>query len=299
MKHDLKWDIEEDHRNFLYKEYVKFVAYYQPLSFVMENVDNLANKEILTTIKGSLEKCGYTIDYKVLDSSKFGVPQKRLRLFMVGTRLDLRMEPPFPEAYASKSVTVGEAISDLPELVPFSMPLKKKSSGPKQIDRSISYRCEPESDYQRKMRRYSADSVRNHLCRAHNHEDLKIFSMLPQGGQYLDVPEEDRRYRSDIFLDKYKRLEWDAPSWTLTAHMRKDCLAYIHPTQTRSISVREAARIQSFPDNFVFHAPMTRMFELVGNSVPPLLAESVAKPVVRMIRDYYYQRYKDVERKSV
>ncbi|MEO0685780.1 MAG: DNA cytosine methyltransferase, partial [Cyanobacteria bacterium J06649_11] len=67
----------------------------------------------------------------------------------------------------------------------------------------------------------------------------------------------------------------------------KDCLAYIHPLQTRSISVREAARIQSFPDNFVFHAPMTRMFELVGNSVPPLLAEAVAKPIVKLIRKHY------------
>lgn len=123
--------------------------------------------------------------------------------------------------------------------------------------------------------------------RAHNEKDLAIFEMLPQGGKYMDLPEELRRYRDDIFEDKYKRLKWDEPSWTLTAHMRKDCLAYIHPTQVRSISVREAARLQSFPDDFVFYAPMTRMFELVGNSVPPLLAEAIARPIVEQVQAYY------------
>ncbi|PSB22379.1 DNA (cytosine-5-)-methyltransferase, partial [filamentous cyanobacterium Phorm 46] len=105
--------------------------------------------------------------------------------------------------------------------------------------------------------------------------DLHIFSIMPQGGIYKDIPDEFKRYSDKSFEDKYKRLDWNKPSWTLTAHMQKDCLAYIHPTQIRSISVREAARLQSFPDHFVFDAPMTRMFELVGNSVPPLLAEMI------------------------
>jgi DNA (cytosine-5)-methyltransferase 1 len=113
-----------------------------------------------------------------------------------------------------------------------------------------------------------------------------IFEMLAQGGKYRDLPKEMMRYRVDIFDDKYKRLIWNEPAWTLTAHMKKDGLAYIHPLQNRSISVREAARIQSFPDDFVFYAPMTRMFELVGNSVPPLLAEAVAKPLVKLIQPY-------------
>lgn len=301
MRNDLKWNTEEDHRNFLYKDYVKFVDYYQPLFFVMENVDNLVKKEILTTIKSELENCGYTVGFEVLDSSEFGVPQKRRRLFVIGARSDLNLKPVFPKANSKRAVSVREAISDLPELVPFSMPLKVKSSGPKQVDCDTQYRCLPESDYQRKMRRYSSNSVRSHMCRAHNHDDLEIFALMQQGGTYLDVPEERRRYRSDIFGDKYKRLNLDEPSWTLTAHMRKDCLAYIHPTQTRSISVREAARIQSFPDNFVFHAPMTRMFELVGNSVPPLLAEAVARPVVKLIREYYLlqgQPEKEVQLKA-
>lgn len=102
-----------------------------------------------------------------------------------------------------------------------------------------------------------------------------------------NIPDELKRYSDRSFEDKYKRLHWDKPSWTLTAHMQKDCLAYIHPTQTRSISVREAARLQSFPDNFVFDAPMTRMFELVGNSVLPLLAEAITRPIVKQVQAYY------------
>lgn len=289
-------DIESDDRNFLYKEFVRFVAYYKPLCFVMENVDNLANKEeilakICKDFSGSKRKGypGYRVDYRILDASEFGVPQKRMRLFIVGMRSDLGIEPPFPGRRLKYPISVGEAISDLPDLEPFIMPLKTKSSGPKQKDVERVYKYSPQSSYQKKMRRRKKqdEGVWNHLCRSHNEKDIMIFEMLDQGGKYRDLPEEMMRYRVDIFDDKYKRLIWDEPSWTLTAHMRKDGLAYIHPLQSRSISVREAARIQSFPDDFVFYAPMTRMFELVGNSVPPLLAEAIAKPLVRVVQAYY------------
>jgi DNA (cytosine-5)-methyltransferase 1 len=287
-------DVESDPRNFLYKQYVRFVSYYQPLCFVMENVDNLANKEeTLNQICKELKSRkgghpGYKIDYRVLDASKFGVPQKRLRLFIVGVRADLDLEPPFPQEKRRKPVTVGEAIEDLPILEALVMPLKAKSTGPRQSDKEYEYECAPKNRYQKLMRKQQKKGgVWSHLCRSHNDKDIEIFEMLNQGQKYTDLPEEYRRYRWDIFDDKYKRLRWDEPSWTLTAHMRKDGLAYIHPIQNRSISVREAARIQSFPDDFRFHAPMTRMFELVGNSVPPLLAQSVAEPVVEMLQAYW------------
>ena len=288
MRQELKINIEKDHRNFLYKEFVRFVAYYKPLFFVMENVDNLANKKsTLNQIKDELSASNYCVDFKVLDASRFDVPQRRLRVFIIGVRDDLNQVPVFPKALKKSYLTVGEAISDLPPLQPIAIELKRKSSGPRQQDYEALYYTEPMSGYQKKMRRYSRSGVWNHLCRAHNHQDLNIFKMLGQGEKYGDLPKEVMRYRDDIFDDKYKRLVWNEPSWTLTAHMRKDCLAYIHPTQDRSLSVREAARIQSFPDNFIFYAPMTRMFELVGNSVPPLLAEAVAKPIVKAIRRHY------------
>lgn len=288
-------DIESDYRNFLYREFVRFVAYYKPLCFVMENVDNLANKEeTLATIyrdfssNRSKNYPGYNVDYQVLDASEFGVPQRRMRLFIIGIRADLEVDPPFPTRRVKKPISVGEAIGDLPNLDPLIIPLKTKSSGPKQKDVERPYRCPPQSAYQGKMRRQKKESegVWNHLCRSHNDKDILIFEILNQGGKYGDIPVEMMRYRADIFSDKYKRLIWNEPAWTLTAHMKKDGLAYIHPLQNRSISVREAARIQSFPDDFVFYAPMTRMFELVGNSVPPLLAEAVAKPLVQLIQSY-------------
>lgn len=288
MKNHLNRDITKDPRNFLYKEYVRFVRFYKPLFFVMENVDNLFNKkEVLRQICKELSQLGYDVDAEVLDASKFGVPQRRLRLFLVGARKELGLKSIFPKKSRRKAISVGDAISDLPMLKPFAIPLKTKSSGPKQIDNPQPYKNAPTTAYQRAMRRSCKGYVLNHLCRAHNHEDLKIFSMMKQGDKYRDLPQEVRRYRDDIFDDKYHRLVWDEPSWTLTAHMRKDCLAYIHPTQTRSISAREAARLQSFPDRFVFSAPMTRMFELIGNSVPPLLARAVAQPIVRKIKDYH------------
>ncbi len=290
---DLGRDIESDPRNFLYKQFVRFVSYYKPLVFVMENVDNLARKrDLLSKIIRDFSRSryknypGYRVEYRVLDASEFGVPQMRKRLFIVGVRSDLNIEPPFPSRRSKYVVSVGEAISDLPELEPFVIPLRTKSSGPKQQDTEYPYKSPPQSDYQAKMRKrkQEGEGVWNHLCRAHNEKDIMIFGMLDEGGKYRDLPEEVMRYRVDIFDDKYKRLIWNEPSWTLTAHMRKDGLAYIHPLQNRSISVREAARIQSFPDEFVFDAPMTRMFELVGNSVPPLLAEAVAKPIVKLVK---------------
>jgi DNA (cytosine-5)-methyltransferase 1 len=288
-------DIDSDHRNFLYKEFVRFVAYYKPLCFVMENVDNLAKKEetILQIQKDFSSNKGesypgYKVEYQVLNAYNFGVPQKRKRLFIIGIRSDLGIEPPFPDLHEILPISVGEAIHDLPELEPIVRDLGIKAHGAKQKDLESGYKYPPQSDYQKKMRRQKkeGEGVWNHLCRSHNDQDIAIFKVLEQGGKYKDIPKEMMRYRVDIFDDKYRRLIWDEPAWTLTAHMRKDGLAYIHPLQNRSISVREAARIQSFPDDFVFHAPMTRMFELVGNSVPPLLAEAVAKPLVKLIQSY-------------
>jgi DNA (cytosine-5)-methyltransferase 1 len=286
---DLGKDVELDHRNFLYKEFVRFVAYYKPLFFVMENVDNLARKsDVILNIKKDFSKNkhsgypGYNVSYQVLNSSDFGVPQKRKRLFIIGARSDLDIESPFPTQSSKKAVSVGDAISDLPAIQPVITPLGIRVYT-KREDTGLSYICDPQSDYQKTMRG-KQKLVLNHICRSHNDKDILIFKILNQGGKYKDIPKEMMRYRADIFDDKYRRLIMDSPSWTLTAHMKKDGLAYIHPLQDRSISVREAARIQSFPDDFIFCAPMGRMFELVGNSVPPLLAKAVAEPLVSFIR---------------
>jgi DNA (cytosine-5)-methyltransferase 1 len=305
-------DIDLDPRNFLYEKFVEFIAYYQPFFFVLENVDKLRNKPIFNKIVNALELGkqgeqenypGYRIRHQILTASDYGVPQVRKRLFVVGIRQDLDLQFEFPKPLTEKPVSVMEAIGDLISLTPPSLSvLKPKNSGSHRQDEFKPYLSLPQSKYQQKMRakRYPSsidskikqapddlDGVMNHICRSHNPVDLICFAMLAPGGKYTDLPESMRRYRWDIFDDKYKRLPLDKPAWTLTAHMQKDCLAYIHPTQTRSISVREAARLQSFPDRFVFCAPMTRMFELVGNSVPPLLAEAIAKPIVKQLKAYH------------
>jgi DNA (cytosine-5)-methyltransferase 1 len=288
--------IESDLRNFLYEQFIRFVEYYKPLFFVIENVNHLRNHWIFPTLIRDLEKglpktnCnypGYNISWQILIASDYGVPQIRKRLFIVGRRKHANLDFKFPEVNTTFPISVGEAIGDLPELEPTRLSLRRKSTAPKQTDSPIPYKCLPESDYQKLMRRQSSETVMNHLCRAHNDKDLHIFSIMPQGGKYKNIPDELKRYSDQIFEDKYKRLKLDKPSWTLTAHMQKDCLAYIHPTEIRSISVREAARLQSFPDRFVFNAPMTRMFELVGNSVPPLLAQAIAKPIVEQVQGYH------------
>ncbi|MFW9257663.1 DNA cytosine methyltransferase [Nostoc sp. CALU 546] len=313
----LKKDIEKDPRNFLYTNFIEFINYYKPPFFVMENVDNLENKVIFNKIISQLE-LGlpkhkdtypiYSINHKVLTASDYGVPQARKRLFIIGIRRDLAFSFDFEMIQKVPVTSVEEAISDLLPLYPSSrytplislymryLALNGKATGlagEKQNDRKKPYFCPPQSEYQKKMRKNlvqeeDMEGVWNHFCRSHNPVDLVCFAMIPPGGKYMNLPESMRRYRWDIFNDKYKRLPLDKPSWTLTAHMRKDCLAYIHPKQNRTISVREAARLQSFPDDFVFEAPMTRMFELVGNSVPPLLAEAIAKPIVKQIIERLY-----------
>ena len=294
--------IEEDYRNFLYEYFIRALHHYQPLFFVMENVDNLVRKKnmfpkICKELQFGLPRNrkgypGYNIRYQILTASDYGVPQYRKRLFIVGIRKDLSLKFEFSSVLREKQISVGDALGDLIPLTPPYISLKIKSTGLKQIDTPKPYLSPPQGEYQKRMREKinqeeEQNVVRNHLCRSHNPVDMICFAMLSQGGKYTDLPEFMRRYRWDIFDDKYKRLPWDKPAWTLTAHMRKDGLAYIHPTQNRSISVREAARLQSFPDHFVFDAPMTRMFELVGNSVPPLLAEAIAKPIVEQIQAYY------------
>ena len=304
-------DIKKDSRNFLYRNFIKFLFYFKPPFFVMENVDSLANKNIFTTIIRELKHGvprqrknypGYNLKYKILTASDYGVPQKRNRLFIVGVRKDLELKFDFPQPSINQAVSIEEAIGDLLPLTPQCVPirpkykgsssvLKNRFSAKRQLDIPKPYLSSPQCSYQKKMReiiskRPEVDRVMNHICRSHNPQDIICFSMLHQGGKYTDLPINLRRYRWDIFDDKYKRLPLDKPAWTLTAHMRKDGLAYIHPTQNRSISAREAARLQSFPDHFVFNVPMTRMFELVGNSVPPLLAEAIAIPIVKLLRDY-------------
>jgi len=274
----------DDPRNLLYKEFVRIVKEVKPKFFVMENVHGMRsyrNGNSINEILNEFKAIGYRADYKVLNAAEYGVPQQRKRIFFVGNRLGI--PNPFPEKTHSvcatpdecssdrmvlkNAVTVWEAIGDLPRL--------KAGEGEEVTD----YNCPPSNHYQEWARKRSS-KVFNHVARSHRQRDLDTFNSMKPGDKWKNLEQKYKNlygYRDDIFNDKFKRLWKDTmPSWTVTAHLHKDGYVYIHPTQPRTITVREAARLQSFPDRFRFMGARTHQFKQVGNAVPPLLAKAVA-----------------------
>jgi DNA (cytosine-5)-methyltransferase 1 len=270
-----------DPRNQYYLELVRFVKALQPLYFVLENVpdmqyyrdddDVLLLDKALTYLRDEL---GYLVDWQELHADHYGVPQTRKRLVIVGNRLGQDIQWP-KKTHEGRPVTVWEAISDLP-IIPHNHRLDEIPYEP---------RCSLNS-YQRAMRSGAGDILYNHQTRWHNEMDLEAFAELPEGGKYVHLPAKYKRYRDNIFHDKYWKLYRNRPSWTIEAHIGKDTYRHIYPSRPdepeppRTISVREAARLQSFPDRFRFLGAFTRQFYQLGNAVPPLLAKAVAQAIL-------------------
>jgi len=265
----------DDPRTFLWTHFMRFVEDLKPDLFVIENVQGMLSVKYLNQLMPELiakvaNDLGYFVKYKVLNSADYGVPQIRKRLFLVGSRIS--NDIPFPEKTTDTPVTVWEAISDLP-IIPHGFRIAEMPYSP---------RCKL-TKYQKMMRENAGNTLYNHVTRWHNEQDLYIFSILPEGGLYSDVPLELRRYRGKIFKEKYRKLIRNAPSWTIVANIFKDTRSYIYPSRPdepeppRTISVREAARLQSFPDTFIFPKSMTSAFKQIGNAVPPLMAKALAE----------------------
>ncbi len=276
--HDPEVKRELDQRNALYKEFVEFVRVLQPLIFVMENVPNLSyfgQGVIANEIKSDFAAVGYQVDDEILNAAHFGVPQVRRRLFFIGSRIGRIWRTPNP-AYRDRPRTLCDAIGDLPAV-----------SAPA-LEERVEYTTRDHTDYQALMRstirQEDRGGIYDHIVRPVRDDDVQIFAMMQQGQTYGDVPEELRRYRADSFKDKYYKLRWDSPGNTITAHMAKDGYRYIHPEQLRTLSVREAARIQSFPDSFRFAGSRSSRYRQIGNAVPPLLARAIGKTLARAIR---------------
>lgn len=271
---------EVDARNRLYREFVQFVRELQPLFFVMENVPDLnsyAEGVIEREIRRDFGEAGYHVEKVTLNAAHFGVPQVRRRLFFIGSRNGRGWRLPRP-AFRDQPRTLRDAIGDLPAL-----------EAPA-LEERISYGSTDENEYRLLMRsrvpETDRDFIYDHIARPVREDDREIFRMMEQGQKYQDVPEEYRRYRSDQFKDKYYKLKWDAPSVTITSHMAKDGYRYIHPEQIRTLSVREAARVQSFPDQFRFAGHRSSRYRQIGNAVPPLLARAIAQTIAQAIRQY-------------
>ena len=281
--------IIDDPRNNLYKAYLQFLSVVRPKFFVMENVRGMANKieEIKQNFREYLGE-EYQFDAAVLQAQDFGVPQNRKRLIMIGNRMGINPAEIFAEIEKQKrpAFVLKDALEGLPELQ------ARAEKGRSDIENSISgfSVCDfdyPKTDFYRFINGdRSLDKLYNHKNRYNNPRDIEIFSRLPQGGDSLhpsiaDIMPYSRR--NHIFKDKYFKLEEGKISKTITSHMKYDCNMYIHPWQARGLSPREAARIQTFPDDYVVTGPQNSWYAQVGNAVPVKLAKAIGDAIMKFL----------------
>ena len=275
----MKWDS----RNFLYKQYARFLERYDPQVFLFENVPGLysANKgKYLKSMTGCFENLGYTVDHRILDAADFGVVQRRRRVILIGWKSGLKFQyPNFPKQ--GKNQTVGAVLYDLPTL-----------KAGESID--LAPYTQVASEYLLTAGiRNGLEFATQHIARPHNDADLKIYKLAIRKMEsndlrlrYNEVPGALRTQKNtEAFVDRFKVVRRDDVSHTVIAHISKDGHHYIHPdpAQLRSISVREAARIQSFPDDFYFEPFRTSAFKQIGNAVPPLMATVIAEALKEIL----------------
>lgn len=268
-----------DQRRNLWRAYLEVVQLAQPRAVIMENVPDIAlDKEmfILRSMVTELEQMGYSVEGKVIDAWRYGVPQFRQRFFLVALKGGIEFEWPREQ---SKKVSVWNAIGDLPEIEGGARPGGEAGGWWR-------YGA-PVTDFQREMRKNVSKEMEHriydHITRPVREDDRQAFDQMTASTKYSDLPAELRRYRSDIFNDKYKRLDENDLSRTITAHIAKDGYGFIHPRQPRTISVREAARLQTFPDDFRFSGPPSAAFKQIGNAVPVRLGKSIGEAVVQAL----------------
>lgn len=253
--------IIDDDRNKLYKSFVRFVSHFKPKAFVMENVPNIlsiGNGAIKDAIMSDFISLGYKVVYNILTASDYGVPQNRRRAIFVGL---LESEYIFPKPTTEIRVTTKEAISDLPE---------------ETIKDGEAYPNLPQSDYQRLMRKNSP-TLHNHQATVHTSETKRIIAMVPDGCNYKCLPQEMWSLRKVHIA--WTRMDSKKPCFTIdTGHNH-----HFHYSYNRVPTVRESARIQSFPDDFLFIGGKGSQLKQVGNAVPPLMAKEIAKQLLKQL----------------
>lgn len=296
-----------DERNHLFKEYLRFVDAFAPRAILIENVPGLVSFEngaTLHAILDALAELGYGADVRILGAAYYGVPQMRWRTFILGLRgknlpshafpdpiCHAPIRPNFTTIFNGHSllkepspensapfVTVREAIGDLPSL-------KCGEQG----ERVKEYACEPFCDYQRRAR-IGSTGVINHEAPMLSKINMERLQHIKPGGNWTDIPFEllpkgMQRAKSGDHTKRYGRVEADGLASTILTKCDPHWGAFIHYEQDRSFTVREAARIQSFPDHFIFSGTQGQQFAQVGNAVPPLLAESVGKSIMSILTE--------------
>ncbi len=257
----------DDDRNNLYLQYVRFVDVVKPKFFILENVKGLLTLKdgfFKEDIINRFTDLGYNVNFRMLVASDYGVAQNRHRVFFVGLRKDIFGDTffEFPEGNPSNAVSTSEALSDLPSL--------DGGENPEE------YRTEPQNEYQRVMRENS-DHVTNNDITNHTEQTINIISMVPDGGNIKDLPEEYYKVRN--YSSAFKRMNSKKPSTTIDCGHRN----YFHYKENRVPTVRESARIQSFPDDYFFTGNKTSQYTQVGNAVPVKLAETMALQIKKYL----------------
>lgn len=255
--------------NWLFQDFIRIVKLLEPEWVLFENV-----KGFLITSKGhfkdivlnELVSLGYTVTCKVVNALEFGVPQKRERVIIIGNKNGISVDLPSPPQYPI--ITVHDAISDLPDLVNGA------------CINELPYKSNPVSVYAENMRK-NLNVCQNHLVTNNSVDVLTRYQHIPQGGNWMSIPDELMHSYSNRFhchSGIYRRLKEDEPSIVI-GNYRKNML--IHPNQNRGLSVREVARLQSFPDDYVFFGNLGSQQQQVSNAVPPLLAKSIFQEIVK------------------
>lgn len=286
-----------DPRNSLFKQFLRIARELQPRVAIIENVSGLAtlNKgAILQDIGRSFAAAGYETDCAELLAAQYGVPQMRWRMFFIGWRIDQRKRGGFPlpthgrrgigdlvpnrtiEAADTKDfVTIAEAIGDLPPI---------EAGGQERL-----YTNKPHTLYQEAMRSGASELLENHYAARLSRQNMERLRVLKPGQDWRSLPHEllpagmQRALRKD-HTRRYRRMQWDGIARSIITRFRDPKSGeYIHPEQDRTISIREAARLQSFPDWFVFEGTTSDLYDQVGNAVPPLLARAVAAEIRDML----------------
>jgi DNA (cytosine-5)-methyltransferase 1 len=266
-----------DARSHLFREYLRLVAGLAPKWIVMENVTGILSAgggAAVSEIKNGLKDLGYRVEMQVMKTEEFGIPQERRRVVFIGTRTSAIISFPQPTHGAGKLgfVTIRDAIGDLPVL----------KNGGKQS--SAPYSKTATTNYQKQMRARSA-LVHDHNAPRLSQINLDRMKHIPPGGSWRDIPhnllpEGMKRARRSDHTKRYGRMMWNGLACTILTKCDVHWGAYIHPAQDRAISVREAARLQSFPDWFQFEGSMTDQYVQIGNAVPPLLGKCIAEAIL-------------------
>lgn len=286
-----EFGMKNDYRNYLFESYIKVLEQYKPKAFIFENVPGIlsakpGDRPIIDIIQESFDDAGYLLlpnmSEAIIDFTDYGVPQNRKRIIIFGVRKDIFGDKSsdviryfyteaLPKYKTEKKRTVLEAIGDLPKLYPMNEDMK--------VNGARTRHSLPERD------------VPNHVARWQSDRDVGIFKLLTEDiesgrNQYTSIDALKQLYTEmtgkNSNVHKYHVIRWDEPSNLIPAHLYKDGLRHIHPdsAQQRTITVREAARLQTFSDDYVFEGSNMELYKMIGNAVPPLFAKCCAEAVV-------------------